>query len=399
MKVFIITREPFPNGMAATNRIKCYARAIREGGVDCEVIIFKRTEVYGRPVQNTMGKGEYEGVPYQYIGGTPLRNKSLIVRKILDKIDLWCTFKYLKTTIKKGDVLFVYNSVDVRISIPFINIAHNNGAYCIRDLCEIPFGTGVETKKTKRLRILTFKKEFPLLDGIISISDALFNLARTYALPTCKHLKVPIMVDFNQYYLPDESEKVSVPYIFHSGTLYEQKDGILGMIEAFGQVVEKRRISARFICTGNVDNSFHKNEINQLIEKYHLQEKITFLGYLQDDELKKFLSKASLVIINKYRTQQNHYCFSTKLGEYLAAGKPVIITNVGEAMNWLKNKQNAYIIEPGDTNALANTIAHVLQNQEEARMIGISGQKTCQECFDYRHWNKPLLCFFNSLKR
>ena len=49
MKVYILTREPFPNGMAATNRIKCYAKAILQKGVLCEVLIFTRTEIYGKP--------------------------------------------------------------------------------------------------------------------------------------------------------------------------------------------------------------------------------------------------------------------------------------------------------------------------------------------------------------
>ena len=47
MKIYIVTGEPFPNGMAATNRIKCYAKAIHEGGLECEVVVYRRTEVYG----------------------------------------------------------------------------------------------------------------------------------------------------------------------------------------------------------------------------------------------------------------------------------------------------------------------------------------------------------------
>jgi hypothetical protein len=39
MKVYIVTKQGFPNGMAATSRIKGYARAIHDGGVECEVII------------------------------------------------------------------------------------------------------------------------------------------------------------------------------------------------------------------------------------------------------------------------------------------------------------------------------------------------------------------------
>ena len=70
MKAYIVTKEPFPNGMAATNRIKCYARAIHDGGMDCEVLICGSTELVREKVKNPEAKGYYEGVPYKYIGGS-----------------------------------------------------------------------------------------------------------------------------------------------------------------------------------------------------------------------------------------------------------------------------------------------------------------------------------------
>ena len=161
MKVFIITGESFPNGMAATNRIKCYARAIKEGGANCEVIIYRRTEVYGKPIHNKDGKGVYEGTPYQYMGGTTLRDKRLLIRQINDRIDIWRTCRYLNKNLKRGDVLFLYMNGNVQLMLHFMEIAHGNGAYCVRDLCELPYGTGAETSRAIRLRKVTIQKQFP----------------------------------------------------------------------------------------------------------------------------------------------------------------------------------------------------------------------------------------------
>lgn len=398
MKVIILTGEPFPNGMAAANRIKCYARAINEGGCECEVVIFRRTERYGIKPENIEGKGVFEvDIPFRYISGTPLRGSNVLKRQIEDRIEVWKTERFLKHNLEKGDVLLLYMGQYIKQSLRFMRVAHSIGAFCIRDLCELPFGTGAETKKAIRLRKLTLEKQFPLLEGIISISDALLNLARTYASPSCKHIKVPILVDFAHYYLPDQSSEVKVPYIFHSGTLFEQKDGILGMIEAFGKVVKQLPMPILFVSTGNIDKSPHNEKINRLIKQYQLDDKLFFTGYLSDSELRDYLGKASLVIINKYNTQQNHYCFSTKLGEYLAAAKPVIITNVGEAMNWLTNTESAYIVEPEDTDALAESIIRVFTKPEEARRIGLEGQKVCRSNFDYRNWSQPMVDFFENL--
>ena len=399
MKVIILTGEPFPNGMAATNRIKCYARAIKEGGVDCEVLIFRRTEVYGQKPMNIEGQGTFNDISYRFIGGTPLRGSNVLLRQINDRLDIWKTERYLNTHLTNGDVLFMFMGGYVELMLRFMKVAKRKGAFCVRDLCELPYGTGAETNKAIRLRKNTLEEQFPKLDGVISISDSLLNLAKTYTQSTSKHIKVPIMVDFEKYYLPNKSEEVEYPYIFHSGTLYQQKDGILGMIEAFGIALRKLETPVKFISTGNLNESPHKDEIKALIAQYNLEDNIVFTGYLSDVEMKEYLSKAEMVIINKYRTQQNNYCFSTKLGEYLAAAKPVVITRVGEAMNWLEDGKSAYVIEPEDTEALANAIVHVFTHPEESHQIGLSGQKVCRRCFDYRVWSKPLVDFLHFQKQ
>lgn len=401
MKVFIVTKEAFPNGMAATNRIKCYARAIMDGGLKCEVIICGCTELNAHKIKNNEAVGNYKGVPFRYIGGTTTDTRPELIRKLFQFVRLVKTGLYLKKNMQKGDVLFLIMGGRVERMLRYMEIAHSKGAFCVRDLCELPNGTSIETEKTIRLRKTTIERQFPKLDGIISISDALLNLARNYALPTCKHIKVPIMVDYEDYYLKEKSSEVEIPYIFHSGTLYEQKDGFVGVLEAFGKATLMLKTPIRFISTGNLNNARDKERsaIQEIIDRYNLEDKISFLGYVTNEELKNYLSRASLVIINKYRTQQNNYCFSTKLGEYLAAAKPVVITNVGEAMNWLKDGEDAYVVEPEDNDSLANAIVRVFGNPEEAHNIGKCGQKLCLNSFDYKVWSKPLVGFMNQLCR
>ena len=77
MKVYIVTGEPFPNGMAATNRIKCYAWALLGQDVEVEVLIFRRTEGPGLMLGNKTGVGNFKGINYRYIGNTSIRKKIL----------------------------------------------------------------------------------------------------------------------------------------------------------------------------------------------------------------------------------------------------------------------------------------------------------------------------------
>ena len=157
--------------------------------------------------------------------------------------------------------------------------------------------------------------------------------------------------------------------------------------------------TVRFVLAGCVEDSPHCVEIERLIEKYELHDRIRFTGYLFGKQLRKYLAGASLVILNKYRTQQNYYCFSTKLGEYLAAGKPIIITDVGEAMNWLKDGETAMVTPAEDVKALSGGIVKVFSDLPRARQIGASGKELCRRCFDYRNWSAPLMDFAKSIVR
>lgn len=396
MKVIILTDEPFPNGMASTNRIKSYAKAIRGEECDVEVVICRKTECFGIRPRNTQGTGKFDHINYHYIGGTPLRGSNVVIRFIGDILDSYRTERYIRHNLNKGDVLLLYMNNNVKKELRFVNAAHSVDAYCVRELCELPYGTGKETSQTIKLRKKTLEELFPLLDGVISISSSLMQIAITYCSTHCKHIKIPILVDFNRIRItPNKSSEN--PYVFHAGTLNEQKDGILGMIESFGMALQKSNIPAKFLITGNIEDSSHENEIRNLLNLYHLEDKIIFLGYITDEELNNYLNNATMVIINKYPTQQNEYCFSTKLGEYMAAAIPVITTNIGEAMNWLDNGKDAIIVKSKDNEELSDAIAYVLTHPIESRQIGICGREKCRLSFSYSNWGRPLVNFFKSL--
>lgn len=396
MNVYIITSVPFPNGMAATNRVKCYAKALSEEGVSCKILIFKRTEVRGKKSKNTQRESVWEGIPYLYMGKTSYRHSNIFIRKLSDFLDRFRLINYLRKNLCAGDIILGYCGVYIYFVNMLIDVTHKKRAKYVRDLCELPYVTSLTTKMAIKKRKAMFEKQFPKCDGIVAISEALLELANKYKSPQTKTIKIPIMVDFNRFDMVDRSAEVEIPYIFHSGTLYEQKDGILGMIEAFGIAIQKYNRPLDFILTGQIEGSPHAVQISNLISKYHLEEHIHFVGYLNDKELRNYLSKASLVIINKYITQQNQYCFSTKLAEYLAAEKVVIITNVGEAVHWLKDKESAYIVEPGDTEKLSESIIYALENRELSKKIARGGKELCKRSFDYRCYGKILLDFLKT---
>ena len=107
MKLYIITSNPFPNGMAATNRIASYAKGATEKGMECEVISYHRTESPNK-VNNLYTKGEFLNFKYRYIGNNTIRHKNIFIRKFNDIKDLFFLYIFILTKIHKRDVILTF---------------------------------------------------------------------------------------------------------------------------------------------------------------------------------------------------------------------------------------------------------------------------------------------------
>ena len=396
MKVYIICREAFPNGMAGTNRIKCYAKALQTGGIDCTVINYTRTEAKGS-TRNPEREGVWEGIPFFYVGEDNIKPPHKIPRLWRKYKDQFLLKRFMRKNLMPGDIVIGYANSDTDFLCGVIDIVHSRGAFYVRELGEIPFFGGKRRKEVKGLEHI-LKELFPKCDAFLSISDPLTDLAREHMKPEARILKLPILVDYDAFLLPDRSDEAPVPYIFHSGTLYEQKDGVLGMLEAFGKALPRLGGNAAMVFTGNPKDTPDSAAIMDMISRYGLEDKVTFTGFIDNSTLKEYLSKAYLVVINKHPNIQNKYCFSTKLGEYLAAGKPVVITDVGEAMNYLTDGENAYIVRRDDVDALSEAIVKAFTNKEDRKRIGEAGRILCKEAFDYRNISSRFLDFLRSLQ-
>lgn len=372
MKVFIVTCEGYPHGFAAAGRITCYAKALCLAGFEVEVVIFRRSEKSDTRAINTEGNGIYDGIKFCYVAGTPLRSKNPFVRKFCDWKDACSTIAYLKCNMQKGDIILCYFREDV-FGRKLTTFAHKYNYPIVRDLCEYPYATTALNEQTERRCHKYMSTDFQRFDGAICISEKLLEMALRYA-PNKHHIKIPIIIDETKWNFSNvEPFQTDFPYIFHSGTLYQQKDGILDVLSAFAKALPHLPQGIRYIFTGNIDKSPDREAIKQLILEHDLEGRVIFLAYLSQDVMCQYIKGASLFVINKKDNLQNQYCFATKLGEYLLSGNPVLTTDIGEAMNYLKNNESVYIIKHDSTDSLAATLISALNDENRSRNIGHNG--------------------------
>jgi len=234
-------------------------------------------------------------------------------------------------------------------------------------------------------------------DGFIVISEALLQFIERYKKKKAIICKVPILVDFDYFQENVSKPECFVPYIIHSATLNDHKDGIIHVFKAFARLITDYRTDLHFYLTSQRALPDVRNQIDDIIAHYNLESRIHFLGDIEENTLLAFQAHCSFVVVNKIECEQNRYNFATKIGEYLALGKPVITTRIGEVSNYLKHNISCLFVEPNNDEEIAGSILRIMNDHHLSEKIGQAGKMIAQSEFDIYAKSEKIITFFKEL--
>ena len=91
--------------------------------------------------------------------------------------------------------------------------------------------------------------------------------------------------------------------------------------------------------------------------------------------------------------QRDKARFPHKLGEYCAAGKPIITSNWGEIPNYFRHNENAILLSSADPAELGQRMTELESNSELALSLGNNAYKTAVDRFSYDIFGEKILRF------
>jgi glycosyltransferase involved in cell wall biosynthesis len=400
MKITIILNEAYPYGMACTNRVHLYAKRFNERGHDVEIIIPKPTENHRIPAKNTQRKGEYEGVKFRY-PMNPVRSSSFVKRRLNDVLAYFKTLGYVLGRKRKSDILLLVDS-RLYMVLTYKLFCLLFGCKLVAEKSELPFvfseliaelnGLPKKTPLTKTLQRFQEKNVFSWYDGMIVISDSLFNYFSERVGKKTKLIIVPILTDISVF-KPTTHNSGEIVY---AGALNQFKDGILDLLKAYRDFNEKMP-EKKLILMGDMDLALNKNEINQFISENKLQDDIEITGYVSRPVMIDRLTNAAVLVLAKPANEQAEHCIPTKLAEYLSTGKPVLTTNSGAIPLFLTDQKDAYLAEANNPEQLADKLQKIFSNYKQAEIVGGNGRTLALEQFEYTRQGDRIIAFFEDI--
>jgi glycosyltransferase involved in cell wall biosynthesis len=152
--------------------------------------------------------------------------------------------------------------------------------------------------------------------------------------------------------------------VLYAGQLYPWK-GVDVLVEAMAGVP-----AARLVILGGIDGEADTRRIRSLVEKHGLGERTEMPGLVPQPRVADELRRAAVVVAPFLRAgMTERHTSPLKVFEAMAAGRPIVASDLPSSREVLVDGENALLVPPGDAHALATALRRVLEERDLASRL------------------------------
>jgi len=146
-------------------------------------------------------------------------------------------------------------------------------------------------------------------------------------------------------------------------------------ILAASMVLEERP-NVKFLLVGHdcQEKDFSYRNLEEFADQLGVKDRIAYIGPRED--IPEVLSMLDVSVLTSLSEG-----FSNTILESMAAGKPVVATNVGGNPEAVVEGETGYLVPPQDPRALAARIVKLLEQEELAKAMGRAGRERAASMF------------------
>jgi len=173
--------------------------------------------------------------------------------------------------------------------------------------------------------------------------------------------------------------------ILYAGVLIPRK-GVHHLINAFASMA-KDFPQARLVLVGHEDHISYTAALKDQMERYDLNGQIAFVEAMPQADLAERMRRACVSVLPSTSEGLGRVVI-----EAMAAGTPVIGSDVGGIPEMVQDGVTGWLVPPGDEDALADRLRWMLEHPEEGREMGRRAHAFAEQFFStakyVRHYDQ-----------
>lgn len=232
-----------------------------------------------------------------------------------------------------------------------------------------------------------FRYNLVTADRVICVSEQLkSHLVKVWKISSEKILVFPNGVDVEKFQ-PDPRLSMKVraslgmtesPLILFVGNFYEWHD-VGALLDAFHAVLAEHP-QARLVLVG--DGSTRKQMERRAVD-LGVSHAVRFTGLIPHADVPRYMASADVAVVPYPRMDQENWLSPLKLFEYMASGRAIVASSVGQVAEIVEHERNGLLIPPGDAKAMADAIKRLIVDDGLRTRLG---QQARQDAVQKHSW-------------
>lgn len=244
--------------------------------------------------------------------------------------------------------------------------------------------TGILRWRAKQIIRYTLKAA----DGVICVSNATQKrLIDVWGVPEEKIAVFPNGVDVQHYQpYPEERAKVRAslgigdnPLVIFVGSFYPWHD-VTTLLESFPQVLAAYP-EARLLLVGEGKD---RPAMMQRATHLGIDHAVQFTGQVPHAQVPYLVSAADVAVAPIPKMEQDLWLSPMKLFEYMAAGTPVVASQLGQVGEVVQDEVNGLSVPSGDVSALANALNRLIENPDLRLRLSRQAREDAVQKYSWR---------------
>lgn len=199
---------------------------------------------------------------------------------------------------------------------------------------------------------------------IICVSEiAKDHLMKTWNAPADKLVVLPNAVDVERF-KPDPElgaqtraslSLTTHPLLVFVGSFYQWHD-VVALLKAFA-LVSKIHSEARLLLVGD---GAERERMMRLSIDLGLEGAAQFTGFVTHAEVVRYVNAADIAVVPVPSMKQEMWLSPMKLFEYMASGKAIVASAMGQVKDVIRDGENGLLVPAGDEAALAGALERLI---------------------------------------
>jgi glycosyltransferase involved in cell wall biosynthesis len=398
INIKIITFGNFPHGGSSANFLKYFSLSLNIPKTNNIEVLLPTGFYYGK-MKNNKRKGKIEDVRYRFLcfKNHPRNYVGKLTDNLIGTVRL-VYYLVAQRIFGQLDVLIIYKNI-LLDTLPLLLIKKMLGIKLITifpEFYEQPKGF------IERLKWVNFYLGIKYLSKYSDGSIVLSNYTKKYIKLRSINKNMPFLILPNimdpsifemNFVKKFNDNKITIGY---AGTP-TIKDGTTDLIRSFC-LLQKKYKNIHLLIIGDLTNG--KTiipDLQKLAKDLGGFNNITFTGLIPFSEVPHLLNSCQILALTRPNGISAEAGFPTKLGEYFACKKAVVVTKVGDIPIYLRDNEEVILVEPENIIDIVYGFEKLILSEALRGKISKNAYEWMDSNLNYKTITKRLDDFINNV--